>query len=303
MATVRSFEHAHIEQLARILGETDAGLTGSEITEMLCICGIPDVLGPGSTKWRRILEALWSKRTENGCGNHVLRFVQEVMKPVRHRGDSEWHEATRAELNEVFAFAGLELGSDAQFRGRSAATTLSEAEGRAQHLRKKLRDRGVQPSVLRFCRAEFVQKNYFHAVLEATKSIAERVRKLAGLSVDGHELVDAAFGFPKGGGVPLVPHSVPTQIPEEPPLVAFKALQTPNEENEHRGFVNLMKGVFSAFRNVTAHAPKVSWPIDEQDALDILSLASLLHHRLDWASDRLHRCLIANSGSPRTLRT
>ncbi|MBL8768681.1 MAG: TIGR02391 family protein [Planctomycetes bacterium] len=268
MATVRSFEHAHIEQLARILGETDAGLTGSEITEMLCICGIPDVLGPGSTKWRRILEALWSKQTENGCGNHVLRFVQEVMKPVRHRGDSEWHEATRAELNEVFAFAGLELGSDAQFRGRSAATTLSEAEGRAQHLRKKLRDRGVHPSVLRFCRAEFVQKSYFHAVLEATKSIAERVRKLAGLSMDSHELVEVAFGVSKGGGAPLV---------------AFNSLQDPNEENEHRGLMNLMKAAFSAFRNVTAHAPKVNWPIEEQDALDILSLASLLHRRLDRA--------------------
>lgn len=268
MSTVPSFQQAQIEQLARILGETDVGLTGSEITQLLRLCGIRDVLGSSATKWRRILEALWLKQSEDGCGNHVLAFVQEVMKPVRSRGDSEWHEATRAELNEVLAFVGLELGSDGQFRGRSVATTLSEAEGRAQHLRKKLRERGVHPSVLRFCRAEFVQKNYFHAVLEATKSIAERVRKLAGLTLDGHELVDAAFGFPKGGGVPLV---------------AFNALQNPNEENEHRGLVNLMKGAFSAFRNVTAHAPKVSWPIDEQDALDILSLASLLHRRLDRA--------------------
>jgi hypothetical protein len=36
-----------------------------------------------------------------------------------------------------------------------------------------------------------------------------------------------------------------------------------------------------AFRNPTAHEPKIYWPINEQDALDLLSLISLLHRRLD----------------------
>lgn len=280
MSPVKSFDHAEVEQLAKILGETNAGLSGSEITEMFCACGISEILPPTSTKWRRILEALWTKQSEDSCGNIVLAFVQEVMRPVRHRGDSAWFEATRADLNEVFAFSGLELGSDGQFRGRVLATTISEAEDRAKHLRETLRQRGVHASVLYFCRAELLQKNYFHAVLEATKSIAERVRKLAELSMDGHELVEAAFGFPKGGT----------------PVVAFNTLQSPNEHNEHRGLMNLMRGAFSAFRNVTAHAPKVIWPIEEQDALDILSLASLLHRRLDRAvNTRTH---VAGSSVP-----
>ena len=33
----------------------------------------------------------------------------------------------------------------------------------------------------------------------------------------------------------------------------------------------LLKGMFGTFRNVTAHAPKIAWPIDEQDALDLLT--------------------------------
>jgi len=53
--------------------------------------------------------------------------------------------------------------------------------------------------------------------------------------------------------------------------------------SEHRGLMNIMKGVFSAFRNPTAHEPKVSWHVTEQDALDLLTLASLLHRRLDAA--------------------
>lgn len=47
--------------------------------------------------------------------------------------------------------------------------------------------------------------------------------------------------------------------------------------------MNLLKGLFGMFRNTTAHAPKITWRIEEQDALDILSLISLVHRRLDNA--------------------
>jgi uncharacterized protein (TIGR02391 family) len=90
---------------------------------------------------------------------------------------------------------------------------------------------------------------------------------LAGLATDGAQLVDQAFGFHDG----------------EHPRVAFNSLQTETERSEHRGLMNLIKGLFGTFRNTTAHAPKIPWPINEQDALDILTLASLLHRRLDDA--------------------
>lgn len=53
--------------------------------------------------------------------------------------------------------------------------------------------RGVHPDVLRFCRAELVANNYFHAMLEATKSIADKLRAKTGLTEDGANLVDAAL--------------------------------------------------------------------------------------------------------------
>ena len=49
------------------------------------------------------------------------------------------------------------------------------------------------------------------------------------------------------------------------------------------GFMNLLKGLFGMFRNTTAHVPKIKWVIEEKDALDILSLVSLIHRRLDSA--------------------
>ena len=37
------------------------------------------------------------------------------------------------------------------------------------------------------------------------------------------------------------------------------------------------------FRNTTAHAPKITWVIEENDALDMMSMASLMHRKLDNA--------------------
>ena len=51
--------------------------------------------------------------------------------------------------------------------------------------------------------------------------------------------------------------------------------------SEQNGFMHLLKGIFGTFRNTTAHAPKITWNIDEQDALDILSTVSLIHRKLD----------------------
>ena len=47
---------------------------------------------------------------------------------------------------------------------------------------------------------------------------------------------------------------------------------------------NLLRGMFGTFRNVTALAPKVTWPIPRQDALDLLSLVSYMHRRIDTAA-------------------
>jgi uncharacterized protein (TIGR02391 family) len=109
--------------------------------------------------------------------------------------------------------------------------------------------------------------NYFHAVFEATKSVADKLRLKTGLSADGAELADQALAIGKQGH----------------PRLAFNSLQTESEQSEQRGLTNIIKGAFGAFRNTAAHAPKIYWPIAEQDALDILTMLSLIHRRLDAA--------------------
>lgn len=66
-------------------------------------------------------------------------------------------------------------------------------------------------------------------------------------------------------------------------MLALNSGRTETERNEQSGVASIMKGCFSAFRNPTAHEPKVSWKISEADALDLLSTLSLVHRRLDAA--------------------
>lgn len=264
MARIESLNPPTLQAICDVLGDTHEGLTGSEIGSLLVECGIEDPL-PNHTKRYRLYEAFKQRQSNDRCANSVLNFIQTAMNPVRFVGNLRYYESQRGRLNTVLAFVGLSLQEDGRLQRITAAKTLSEAEERAGRLRRQLLERRVHEDVLRFCRAELLQDNYFHAVFEATKSVADKIRDKTGLQADGSKLVDEAFSFGQAGY----------------PRLAFNSLQTETEHSEHIGLMNLIKGLFGAFRNTTAHAPKIRWPISEQDAMDMLTLASLIHRRLD----------------------
>lgn len=256
-----------LEQLSNVLADTDSGLTGSEISRYLVQCGIPDP-DPSFTKRIRLFNALRQKQSADRCANNVVAFVQTAFSPVRHTEIPDYFSRKRIEINKVLAFAGMEFLETGEIKQVQRVNNLRDAAMRADRLRHKLREREVHPDVMSFCREELLVENYFHAVLEATKSIAEKIRRRTGLGTDGGELIDEAFSF-KG----RIPH------------LALSSLSSESEQGEQRGFMNLLKGLFGTFRNPVAHAPKVSWELGEQDALDILSLVSLAHRRIDKAVD------------------
>jgi uncharacterized protein (TIGR02391 family) len=176
----------------------------------------------------------------------------------------------REQMNTILAFSGMQLAEDGHLRKTDPIKTLTEAQRRAKSLYQRLAQRGAHSLVLKYCTAELLADNYFHAVLEASKGLFARLRDRTGLDTDGAELIDQALGIPKGSGTPRV---------------AFNSLRTESERSEQRGLANLFKGVAGTFRNPTAHAPRISWSMSEQDALDLLSLVSMLHRRLDQAID------------------
>lgn len=260
MSAVPSFPEGQIEALARLLGECGSG---TDISRVLSDRGLVDASGE-STKWRRLYWVFLESQKQDQCANRVLDFIQSFLIPARFVGRSTEFEANRQELNMILAFSGLEYGQDGNFRQRTAARTLDEAERRVRTIRAKFQGRRIHPEVLKYCRTELLQDNYFHAVFESSKGLAQRIRDLSGISADGAALVDRAFSI-------------------ERPLLAINTLRTDTEKTEHKGFAALLKGCFGAVRNPLAHEPKILWD-GEDDAADYLSLISLLHRKLDNAT-------------------
>jgi uncharacterized protein (TIGR02391 family) len=195
------------------------------------------------------------------------------MAPARWTGEGDHFEAQRRALNEALAFAGLRVREDGRVARRQAATTLSEAAQRTRRLRDALTARRGHAEVFRYCNAELLADDCFHAVFEAVKGLAQRIRDMFGLDADGAQLVDA-------DGAQLVDAAFGGAAP----IIAFSTLRTATEVNEQRGLANLMKGLFGAIRNPQAHTPKLLWHMSEDDALDLLGTLSLLHRRLDTAA-------------------
>ena len=264
MPAIPSIDESQLEAICEVLGATDNGLTGSEIGRYLRDCDIPDP-EPNMTKRIRLYDALKEKQRQDKCANHVFAFITKVMNPVLYHKNPEYYTPFRERLNAPLSFAGYNVNERGELIIMTAAKTLDEATDRAGKLEAELRKRRVHPDVLAFCKAELLHENYFHAVLEATKSVSEKIRQKSGLTGDGGDLAQKAFSLGKTGL----------------PFIAFNLLQTETEKSEQTGLMNLFVGMFGTFRNVTAHGPKINWSITEADALDLLTLVSMLHRRLD----------------------
>jgi len=94
--------------------------------------------------------------------------------------------------------------------------------------------------------------------------VAHKLRHRSGLTDDGATLVERTLAG-------------------ELPLLAINPLATESERSEQRGFANLVKGTFGMFRNPTAHAPKITWAVNKEDAEEVFTLLSLIHKRIDAA--------------------
>ncbi|CAM3010084.1 TIGR02391 family protein [Flavobacterium frigoris] len=250
-----------LEGISKTLGDTYNGLTGTEISKFLQEVGIPDI-DSNNTKWKRLFNAFADYQNKKQISNNILKFVNRSMNPARFIGRNEQFENVRFELNKRLSFIGLQLLESGKFSLITVSTTISEAEQKVNRFKSKLQQRNAHQKIYEYCKAELLAENYFHAVFEATKSIAEIICQKTGLFQDGSELVEIAFSIKN-------------------PLIKINDLTSETKESEHKGFANLIKGVFGMFRNTTAHAPKTIWEINENDALDIMSTISLIHRRLE----------------------
>lgn len=251
------FDFGTVEAIAKVLGEAGSG---SDISRYLQSSGFIDDSGE-TTKWRRLNSVFLKSQANTKSANQILAFIRSYLVLSRFVGKREEFEHHRGELNAILILRGLEYGKDGQIRYTTQAKTLDEAEARAQGVRNMLAPRKTHSEVYKYCQPELMQENYFHAVFEACKGLFQRIRDLSGVDADGTILIDKVFSVEK-------------------PFLAFNTLQTETEKSEHKGFAQLLKGCAAAIRNPLAHGPKILWQ-GETDAVDYLTLISMLHRKLD----------------------
>ena len=264
MTKLYSFSEDQIENIARTLGECG---TGAEIDRCLSRLNI-DAGNDGGmrpSKWRRLYDIFVEREKIDGCSHALLRFIKEFASPIRGAAGKFDFEWTRAEINEMLAFSGLEYTEYGKFRSRSIARTIKEAsaEQREKAITGKMLQLDIHPEVLKYCRAEYMSENYFHALLEAVKGLERRIKDLTGLNADGESLVDKAF---LGNN----------------PLLKTNSYQTETEKTVHRGLAYSVKSCIASIRNPLAHEPKLIWEWDNENEVTTWFLfISLIHHKLD----------------------
>jgi len=266
MATLPCFSTSQLEAACKVLGDTANGLSNDEIGHILATVNVADPAA-GLTKWKRLYNALAHAQNTHQVGNHLILFINQAMAPARFISQPKLFEWRRDGLNVALAFAGYAINENGQVVHTKKESTLAGAKARAGRLRSLLESRNTHPEVTKYCLAEFLEENYFHAVFEAVKGMAERIRQMSGLGTDGAELVNQVFST-------------------KAPILAINSLETDTELSEQKGIAQLLIGVFGAIRNPTAHAPKIMWAMPEQDAVDIFGILSFVHRKLDNSTIR-----------------
>jgi uncharacterized protein (TIGR02391 family) len=259
--TIAPFGHGSIENIARIIGEM---YTGPELTRILASVGMPDPLGGGQTKWKRLAASMQEQQYSQGDGRPVLAVIIAAMKPEMVWDRQAKALVARDELTQVLSLSGYRVRTNGTIGPAKRAATASEASARSERLRMLLEERRAHPEVIRHCREELLRTDHYEAVFEAVKGLGARLREKSGLDEDGRPLVQAALGG-------------------KSPRVLLTACTTVTERNEQQGVALLAEGIFAAFRNPAAHEPRLVWEVSEQDALDVLGTLSVIHRRLDGA--------------------
>ncbi|GAP15959.1 TIGR02391 family protein [Longilinea arvoryzae] len=264
MPILPSFSAAQLESICNVLADPNDGLTGAEIGALLREKNITDPY-PAVLKRHRLFEALREQQELDGCGNNIAAFILAALQPARYTDKEELFKRRLERLNAVLGLDGYQISPDGLLKVVAPSHQSTEAQDRARRLRSELVRRGVHPNVLRCCLPELLTESCYPAVYEATRGLEEQIREKTGLNLEGVELVEQALGLRIG------------------PLLAFNTLQSEAEHAEHLAISALIKNLISVFKSTSAVEIHSAWALGEAEAIDLLTLASMLHRRVDHA--------------------
>ena len=260
---------AQLKSLCELLADIN---THTEIDNYLAQSGIKNEGVPtktvgvftqyGSNKKDKLYNSFVGENNKSHNHAKIYNYIERVAAPALYVGQPEAHKNLVECINKVLLFSGLSLNQSGKMAVVPKADTLDEVERRINSINPELYKRKIHSEVTKYCNKDLLVKDYFDAVFEAAKGMAERVRQITGLTSDGSDLFQTAFA-------------------KKDPYVYLNAQKTETDWNEHNGLREMMEAVFHMVRNPAAHTPKINWKVEEDKALDVLTIISFIHKYLE----------------------
>ncbi|MDR0920371.1 MAG: TIGR02391 family protein [Oscillospiraceae bacterium] len=262
--------------LCGVIAETSKGLTKKELSVKLGQCGIFQVddgnrninngysynFGLNKRDW--LYNCFINELNTNRTMERIYAFIENALNPVNYTDITkrDQYKYLLEETNKILLLNGLKIQNNGKIKKEQRAETLDEVDKRVNSLQQKLHQRAIHSEVTKYCIKDYLREDYYDAVFEASKGLAQRVREITGLTEDGNGLFQKAFAT-------------------NDPYLFMNTLTTQSEKSEHNGLSELLQAIFHLVRNPAAHTPKINWKTDEVKALDILTVISLAHKYLD----------------------
>ena len=271
---MKYLDEQQLKAMCDILAETSLGYTKTELTRLLqqskitvlsdgkVSNGYTYQLGLNKRDW--LYNCLAAEINNSHSFVRIYTFLEKALNPVAFTDEKsrDKYSYLLEGVNKVLLLAGLEVTKEGKLIEVIQAKTLDEVDRRVNSLQRQLYNRAIHSEVQKYCIKDYLQKDYYDAVFEAAKGLAERVRQITGLTSDGGILFQTAFA-------------------KNDPYLFFNSMQTDSEKSEFTGLKELMEAIFHLVRNPAAHTPKINWKVDEAKALDVLTLISFAHKYLD----------------------
>jgi len=272
----KALDERQLKAICGVLAHTDKGYTKKDIGRLLGECRITAVddgrrtygnglayqIGNNKRDW--LYNCFAEEMNKSRSTQKVFLFIEKAMNPVSFTGEESRQQYAyfMDELNKILVLIGFSIDNTGKLSEVTRATTLDEADRRVNGLKQQLYYRAIHSEVTRYCIKDYLRKDYYDAVFEASKGLAERVRVISGLKDDGGKLFQTAFST-------------------KDPYVFINMMKTDSEKNEFIGVGKLLESITNLLRNPAAHTPKINWKTDEAKALDALTLISIAHKYLD----------------------
>lgn len=180
---MQQLSEQQLKPICNILADTSRGLTKGEIKNTLHNCGIDEVddgsrtinggmfyqIGLNKRDW--LYNCFVADINKHHSCSNVFKFIESALSPISYTleekcGKYSW---MLEEINKVLILLGMEVGNDGKLKSTIKADTLDEVDRRVNKLKRKLYERAIHADVTKYCVKDYLQKDYFDAVLRQQK--------------------------------------------------------------------------------------------------------------------------------------